>query len=153
MFEDILNHGGKFENVEISKKLAIPNLIDLILKPNILNNRNNIILVNNEDHLSLIQILIQQNTHQLFLILNFDQKIINEFFVFAETFEDIAFGLDFLGEGVVEDLVDETEDFEGVAECEEDVFLGLHGKEINEDFGNQGEGVLVLPLRNFGNQE
>ena len=74
MFEDILYHGGKFENVEISKKLAIPNLIDLILKPNILNNRNNIILVNNEHHLSLIQILIQQNTHQLFLILNFNQK-------------------------------------------------------------------------------
>jgi hypothetical protein len=54
---------------------------------------------------------------------------------------------------VVEDLVDKTEDFKGVAESEEDVFLGLHGKEINEDFGNQGEGVLVLPLRNFGNQE
>jgi hypothetical protein len=29
----------------------------------------------------------------------------------------------------------------------------LHGKEIYEDFGNQGERVLVLPLRNFGNQE
>jgi hypothetical protein len=35
---------------------------------------------------------------------------------------------------VVEDLVDETEDFEGVAEGEENVFLGLHGKQIYEDF-------------------
>ncbi len=74
MFEDILYHGGKFEKVEIPKKLAIPNLVNLILKPNILNNRNNIILVNNKHDLPLIQILIQQNTHQLFLVLNLDQK-------------------------------------------------------------------------------
>jgi hypothetical protein len=35
---------------------------------------------------------------------------------------------------VVENLVYETEDFEGIAEGEEYVFLGLHGKQIYEDF-------------------
>ena len=63
MFIYILNHGGELEETEISVELAVPDLVHLVLEPDIRDHRDDVVLVDDVDHLALVQVLVQQDAH------------------------------------------------------------------------------------------